>query len=150
MKQKEQKNGMNPSQEQFPAVEMRVNRLGTGDGHCLAHLSVTLGGVFAVRGLRLMEGKNGPFSVTFPVIKAAMGIRTFRFPVSAQLRQQMTDAAVTAYHQVLDRHQAETAAQSQAEPEEPEPASGIGMQMYLDGGEQYEKEDLHSGERLSL
>lgn len=40
MKQKEQKNGMNPSQEQFPAVEMRVNRLGTGDGHCLAHLSV--------------------------------------------------------------------------------------------------------------
>ena len=24
MKQKEQKNGMNPSQEQFPAVEMRV------------------------------------------------------------------------------------------------------------------------------
>ena len=39
MKQKEQKNGMNPSQEQFPAVEMRVNRLGTGDGHCLAHLS---------------------------------------------------------------------------------------------------------------
>ena len=55
MKQKEQKNGMNPSQEQFPAVEMRVNRLGTGDGHCLAHLSVTLGGVFAVRGLRLMH-----------------------------------------------------------------------------------------------
>ena len=41
----------------------------------------------------------------------------------------MTDAAVTAYHQVLDRHQAETAAQSQAELEEPEPASGIGMQM---------------------
>ena len=40
MKQKEQKNGMNPAQEQLPEVEMRVNRLGTGDGHCLAHLSV--------------------------------------------------------------------------------------------------------------
>lgn len=43
MKQKEQKNGMNPAQEQLPEVEMRVNRLGTGDGHCLAHLSVSSG-----------------------------------------------------------------------------------------------------------
>lgn len=128
MKQKEQKNGMNPAQEQLPEVEMRVNRLGTGDGHCLAHLSVTLGGAFAVRGLRLMEGKNGPF-LNFPSYKSGNGYQDICFPVSAQLRQQMTDAAVTAYHQVLDRHQAETAAQSQAELEEPEPASGIGMQM---------------------
>lgn len=128
MKQKEQKNGMNPSQEQLPAVEMRVNRLGAGDGHCLAHLSVTLGGVFAVRGLRLMEGKNGPF-LNFPSYKGRDGYTDICFPVSAQLRQQMTDAAVTAYHQVLDRHQAEAAAQSQAEPEEPEPDPGIGMQM---------------------
>ena len=111
MKQKEQKNGMNPSQEQFPSVEMRVNRLGTGDGHCLAHLSVTLGGVFAVRGLRLMEGKNGPF-LNFPSYKSGSGYQDICFPVSAQLRQQMTDAAVTAYRQVLDRHQAEAAAQS--------------------------------------
>ena len=128
MKQKEQKNGMNPSQEQLPAVEMRVNRLGKGDGHCLAHLSVTLGGTFAVRGLRLMEGKNGPF-LNFPSYKSSNGYQDICFPVSAQLRQQMTDAAVAAYRQVLDRHQAEAAAQSQAEPEEPEPASGIGMQM---------------------
>ena len=84
MKQKEQKNGMNPSQEQFPAVEMRVNRLGTGDGHCLAHLSVTLGGVFAVRGLRLMEGKNGPF-LNFPSYKSGNGYQDICFPVSAQL-----------------------------------------------------------------
>ena len=128
MKQKEQKNGMNPSQEQLPAVEMRVNRLGKGDGHCLAHLSVTLGGAFAVRGLRLMEGKNGPF-LNFPSYKSSTGYQDICFPVSAQLRQQMTDAAVAAYRQVLDRHQAEAATQSQAEPEEPEPASGIGMQM---------------------
>ena len=90
--------------------------------------TVTLGGVFAVRGLRLMEGKNGPF-LNFPSYKSGNGYQDICFPVSAQLRQQMTDAAVTAYHQVLDRHQAETAAQSQAELEEPEPASGIGMQM---------------------
>ena len=128
MKQKEQKNGMNPSQEQLPAVEMRVNRLGKGDGHCLAHLSVTLGGAFAVRGLRLMEGKNGPF-LNFPSYKSSNGYQDICFPVSAQLRQQMTDAAVAAYRQVLDRHQAEAATQSQAEPEEPEPASGLGMQM---------------------
>ena len=65
----------------------------------------------------------------FPSYKSSHGYQDICFPVSAQLRQQMTDAAVAAYRQVLDRHQAEAAAQSQAEPEEPEPASSIGMQM---------------------
>ena len=39
-------------------LEMRVNRLDTQGGSCLAHLSMTLGDCFAVRGIRLMEGKN--------------------------------------------------------------------------------------------
>ena len=52
MKQKEQKNGMNPSQEQLPAMEKRVNRKGTGQGQSKAQLSVTLGGDMVVRGLR--------------------------------------------------------------------------------------------------
>lgn len=60
-------------------LEMRVNRLDTQGGSCLAHLSMTLGECFAVRGIRLMEGKNGPF-LSFPSYKAKDGYQDICFP----------------------------------------------------------------------
>ena len=85
-------------------LEMRVNRLDTQGGSCLAHLSMTLGECFAVRGIRLMEGKNGPFLC---------------FPLNGELRRQMTEAAVDAYHQALEQHQTRQ--------EEPEPGPEMAM-----------------------
>lgn len=90
-------------------VEMKVRSLGDGE-RCLAYLSANLGGDFAVRGLRLMDGKNGPF-LNFPSYKTKDGYQDICFPVTAELRQQMTSSALDAYRQALVQHQA------QADPE---------------------------------
>ena len=99
-------------------LEMRVNRLDTQGGSCLAHLSMTLGECFAVRGIRLMEGKNGPF-LSFPSYKAKDGYQDICFPLNGELRRQMTEAAVDAYHQALEQHQTRQ--------EEPEPGPEMAM-----------------------
>ena len=48
-------------------IDMKVH-LTEQEGKCLARLSATLDDCFAVRGLRLMEGKNGLF-LNFPSYK---------------------------------------------------------------------------------
>jgi len=104
-------------------IDMKVQSL-KQDGKCLAQLSATLDGCFAVRGLRLMEGKNGLF-VNFPSYKGRSGYVDICFPTTAELRQQMTETAVMAYHQALEHHQ--TAAQAQPEP--PQQKANFEMQM---------------------
>ena len=51
-----------------------------------------------------MEGKNGLF-VNFPSYKGRSGYVDICFPTTAELRQQMTDEAVSAYRQALEHHQ---------------------------------------------
>ncbi|MCI8652121.1 MAG: SpoVG family protein [Angelakisella sp.] len=104
-------------------IDMKVQSL-EQEGKCLARLSATLDDCFAIRGLRLMEGKNGLF-VNFPSYKGRSGYVDICFPTTAGLRQQMTEAAVTAYHQALEHHQ--TAAQAQPEP--PRQKADLSMQM---------------------
>ena len=82
--------------------ELRMHGLRDGKTY-LACLSVTLGDSFAVRGLRLVEGNNGPF-LSFPSVKTANGYSDICFPVSAELRQRMTESAVGLYHQALRQH----------------------------------------------
>ena len=62
-------------------LEMRVNRLDTQGGSCLTHLSMTLGECFAVRGIRLMEGKTGRSS-PFPATKRRTVTRISVFPLT--------------------------------------------------------------------
>lgn len=107
-------------------VTMRVHSLGDG-GTRLANLSVNLGDAFVMRGLRLMEGKNGPF-LNFPSYKGRDGYQDICFPLSAELRQQMTDQAVETYRQALAQHQSQQMETGMEEPQyEQEPV--IGMQM---------------------
>ena len=84
-------------------IDMKVHSL-EQEGKCLAKLSATLDGCFAVRGLRLMEGKNGLF-VNFPSYKGRSGYVDICFPTTAELRQQLTEQAVAAYRQALEHHQ---------------------------------------------
>ena len=86
-------------------VEMRVRNLGDGE-RSLATLSATIGGAFAIRNIRLQEGKNGPF-LSFPSYKSQNGYVDICFPVTSELRQRMTDQAVEAYQQVLSQHQSQ-------------------------------------------
>ncbi len=108
-------------------IDMKVQSL-EQEGKCLARLSATLDGCFAVRGLRLMEGKNGLF-VNFPSYKGRSGYVDICFPTTAELRQQMTDAAVAAYHQALEHHQAAAQGQQQEQSSQPQQKADLGMQM---------------------
>ena len=70
-------------------IDMKVH-LTEQEGKCLARLSATLDDCFAVRGLRLMEGKNGLF-LNFPSYKGRSGYVDICFPTTPELRQQMTE-----------------------------------------------------------
>lgn len=106
-------------------IDMKVQSL-EQEGKCLVRLSATLDGCFAVRGLRLMEGKNGLF-VNFPSYKGRSSYVDICFPTTAELRQQMTDVAVTTYRQALEHHQA--AAQIPQQEQQPQQEADFGMQM---------------------
>jgi len=122
-------------------VEMRLRSLGDGEKH-LATLNATIGGAFAVHGIRLLNGREKPF-LSFPSYKGQSGYVEICFPVTSELRQRMTSMAVDAYRQAISQHQtqdrhheAEQPAQENAglEPDpgmEPEPDEEpqMGMQM---------------------
>ena len=110
-------------------VEMRVRNLGDGE-RSLATLSATIGGAFAVRNIRLQEGKNGPF-LSFPSYKSQNGYVDICFPVTSELRQRMTDQAVGAYQQALSQHQSQGHQQDEyaADIAELEQEPEIGMQI---------------------
>ena len=97
-------------------INMKVYSL-EQEGKCLAQLSATLDGCFAVRGLRLMEGKKG-----------RSGYVDICFPTTAELRQQMTGTAVAAYYQALEHHQ-EQAERLRGQQKAPVQETGPVMEM---------------------
>ena len=92
-------------------INMKVHSL-EQEGKCVARLSATLDDSFVIRGLRLMEGKNGLF-VNFPSYKGRSGY-----------------GAVAAYRQALEHHQGQAeriAGQGQAEI----PVQAVGQVMQM-------------------
>lgn len=89
-----------PQAERLPTqVTVKINSLRTS-GSTLATASVDLNGVFAVRGLKVVQGANGPF-VSMPSYKTAEGFRDVCFPVTAEFREQLHTAVLDAYRQEL-------------------------------------------------
>lgn len=109
-------------------IDMKVHSL-EPEGKCVDRLSAILDDCFAIRGLRLMEGKNGLF-VNFPSYKGRSGYVDICFPTTAELRQRMTDAAVSAYWQALEHHQGQAERLTkQGQAEVPIQAVGPVMEM---------------------
>ncbi len=109
------------------SLEMRITSLGDGE-KTLAKLSATIGGAFAVHGLRLMAGNNKPF-LSFPSYKSQNGYVDICYPVTAEFRQRMMDQAMDAYHQVLAQHQGQAQQMENNEFPDPEQSPEMGMQM---------------------
>ncbi|WP_300606190.1 SpoVG family protein [uncultured Oscillibacter sp.] len=78
---------------------MKIHSINTS-GNVLAYVSVTLGGYFAVRGLRIVDSTKGPF-VSMPGYKAKDGCRDICFPCTKEFRQQFQDTVLCAYHREL-------------------------------------------------
>ena len=88
--------------------------LSRGNSSTLASVTVDLGGEYAIRGVRVVQGRNGPF-VSMPQQKDGKGeYRDVVFPVTREARERLIDTVMDAYEQALEQ----TAKQS----EEPEQA----------------------------
>ena len=76
-------------------------------GPVLADASVNLNGCFAIRGIQIREGKNGPF-VSMPSRQVKGQYRDICFPCTAEFKQAFNHAVLGAYrmelHQGLDQH----------------------------------------------
>lgn len=111
--------------EQLPTqVDVKIHALRT-NGPVLANASVDLNGCFAIRGVKVMNGSNGPF-VSMPSYKSGNEYRDVCFPCTKEFRQQFQQAVLDAYQQELSqlpqRQQENTGQQQAAAPE-------MGMKM---------------------
>lgn len=107
-----------PIQDQFPTcINVRVNSINTG-GPVLAHASLTLNGCFAIRGIKIVQGINGPF-VSMPCRKIEGDYRDICFPITKEFREQLHATVLEAYQQGLEQ-------MAQRSQELPEPQQAMG------------------------
>ena len=87
-----------PSAPQYPTnISVKIHSV-RSEGSTLANASVDLNGVFAIRGVKIMQGKNGPF-VSMPSYKAGNEYRDVCFPCTKEFREQFQSAVLGAYQQ---------------------------------------------------
>lgn len=111
MKQKETMNA--PNYEQLPMqIHVKIYRPSVR-GPILADASVNLNGCFAVRGIQVREGKNGPF-VSMPSRQVRGEYRDICFPTTSAFKQTFNQAVLDAYRMELVQ------ALSQRQEEQPE------------------------------
>lgn len=78
-------------------TEVRVTK-SEGQGTLKAFASVTFDGVFAVHGIRVVEGKNGLF-VSMPNRQVKEGeYKDVAHPVTKEFKQELTDAVLAEFN----------------------------------------------------
>ena len=83
--------------------EVRLNLINT-DNAVKAIGSFALDGAFAVRGVRVMEDKNGHNFVAFPSREQANGeYEEIAFPLSKELYGKITDAIINEYKDQVEK-----------------------------------------------
>lgn len=104
-----------PASEALPtAISVKIHTIRT-QGPVLANASVDLNGCFAIRGVKVMNGINGPF-VSMPSYRSGTEYKDVCFPCTKEFRQQFHDAVMDAYQQELSQlpqRQQETSGHSQ-------------------------------------
>lgn len=82
-------------------IDVRINSLTPGEGNVKAIASVNLDDCFAVKNIRVIEGKNGLF-VSMPSYKGADGeYHDLCFPTTPEMRKQLNNAVSEAYKQAI-------------------------------------------------
>ena len=103
-------------------VKVRIHSISPA-GSLRARCSLELGGCFAVRGVKLMECKNGLY-LSMPSYKVGDEYKNHCFPVTAAFHQTLLDAVAQEYEQSLGQAQTRS---RRGEPEQnwPEVASSV-------------------------
>ena len=71
-----------------------------GGGSVMANLTFDINGCFAIRGAKLIQGKNGPF-VSMPQRSTKDGYQEVVFPITREMRDTVNNMALDAYEQAL-------------------------------------------------
>ena len=71
------------------------------EGQVLANLSMNVNGCFAIRGAKLVQGKNGPF-VSMPQKKVGEEYKDIVFTTTREMYDKLTATAIAAYGQAMD------------------------------------------------
>ena len=90
----------------------------TGHGNNRASLTFDVNGCFAVRGAKLVQGKNGPF-VSMPQRQTKGGYQEVVFPITKEMREIVNNVAVSAYQLALQEMTKKMADSQQAAPTAP-------------------------------
>lgn len=81
-------------------IEAKVFQLREPKNNTLAMASLTIGGVFAVTGVKVMQGKNGPF-VSMPQARDSKGEwHDICFPTSKEVREKVTSLVLEKYNEM--------------------------------------------------
>lgn len=111
------------SAPQYPPlhVDVRIHSIKT-QGSVLANATANLNGCFAIRGIRVMDGKNGPY-VAMPDYKSGDSYKDICFPCTKEFKQEFDQTVLNAYQQELSMPQQRQQEQSAA------PSMGMSMNM---------------------
>ena len=91
-------------------IEAQVYPLKEPRNNTLAMASLTIGGCFAVRGVKVVQGRNGPF-VSMPQAKDGKGeYQDVCFPISKEVREQVSKLVLDKYNAQKDKAQHQNAA----------------------------------------
>ena len=94
------------------------------EGKLLAYANVTLGGCFAVKGIRVMDSEKGAF-VAMPDRKDSKGeYHEVCFPTTAEMREALNTAVMGEYHRVVELIAAQGEKAHAPVPDAPQKASG--------------------------
>lgn len=99
------------------------------EGTLRATATVSINGVFAIRGIKLMEGSKGLF-VSMPSYKAGNGeYKDICFPCTSESRKEFEQAAFNAYEQALSHDHTEDQKdnQNQEKPMQSDPSQEMSM-----------------------
>ena len=117
----QQKKAEAAPEQQRPALPTEITARAypkTGNGNILASLTFDVNGCFAVRGAKLVQGKNGPF-VSMPQRQTKGGYQEVVFPITKEMREIVNNVAVSAYQLALQEMTKKMADSQQAAPTAP-------------------------------
>lgn len=98
----ETRNGVSIEAQVYPVKEPKNNML--------AMASLTIGGCFAVRGVKVMQGKNGPF-VSMPQARDGKGEwHDVCFPTSKDVRDLVSQMVMDKYNALREKAPQQTTA----------------------------------------
>ena len=126
-----------PQTPQYPPTQIDVKIYPPWkNSRFLATASVSLNGCFAIRGVRIVEGSNGPF-VSMPSVQSKSGGKTeykdVCFPCTKEFKREFDQTVLNAYQQYLAQEQTGTArgapGWAEQSAEGPTPWDGPSMRM---------------------